>query len=649
MTFNKLVWKMVRYHYKKYIFYLVCNIIAVTFLFMFTSIFFNDFLGVMKESGRIQHELTIPAAALIIFTVFFIIYAHQLFMKRRSSEFGLFMTLGMTTRDIVKLIVLENVAIAFLALMTGIGLGMISSKIFFSLLLNFLNIQDIFYHLNANMFIYSITPFLIVFMIGLGQSLYITVTRKVVDHLKSDQLTENSSSKNVGIGLIGVLFIFGSMIGLYVMAVGVIAEGYFFLWPMMTFLGLYITLYQFTSFIINFLKRNKTFYYRRLLFLTNLDYKYKQLTSIILLATVLIMVTLLYSTIVASEYTLTEKNAIENNPFDVGYIQTETKNNVPLNEVYAVFQERGNSVQEHYSVTMFSYVQENYYGKETYSLMSVQDFNEVTSNNFTLREDEFLYLVNEANSMEMNVSTPYEAGFHLQSNGDEVVYDIKEVVMERQFNGLTVLSEVFVFNHTELERIKGNTSGIDLTANFINITEWKESNRAVNHLEQMFEKYNSKTPTIELGDVVMEEEFTQMASRVNEYNMAKNSNGVVVFVTIFFSILFFIGAFGLLYVQLSSNIEKEVERIKQLRRIGITSKELRKLLVQEVTTIFVIPMLLGTTLALLYIVLMTAKAGDLFPYPELILNYILIAGVYCLIHFIFLVYAREKMFRQLTN
>src|SRR5699024_11143095 len=119
MTFNKIVLKMAKYHYKKYIFYLVCNILAVMFFFMFMTIYYNDQLVEMRELRLIQHELTIPGAALIVFTIFFISYTHQVFMKRRRSEFGLFMTLGMTKRDISKLILLENAVIAIIALIIG--------------------------------------------------------------------------------------------------------------------------------------------------------------------------------------------------------------------------------------------------------------------------------------------------------------------------------------------------------------------------------------------------------------------------------------------------------------------------------------------------------------------------------------------------
>src|SRR5690606_34858532 len=138
--------------------------------------------------------------------------------------------------------------------------------------------------------------------------------------------------------------IIGSIIGLFV----TITDGgdYLLLWAIGTFLGLYIALNQLTSFLIALIKKNKDFYYRNILYLTNMDYKYRQFTTMVTLVTVMIMVTLLYSTIIYSNYTEAGKEAIQNNPFDVSYISTETKNNLTREEVYSVFERHDNNVQE---------------------------------------------------------------------------------------------------------------------------------------------------------------------------------------------------------------------------------------------------------------------------------------------------------------
>lgn len=178
MTFNKIVWKMAKHHYKKYIFYLVCNSLAVTFFFMFTTVYLNKQLVEMEQSEGIQYVLSIPGVALIIFTIFFMSYAHHIFMKKRRSEFGLFMTLGMTRREISKLIVLENSIIALISLIIGVLIGATLSRFFFWLLLKFVGIQEILFQLHAKMFLYTVIVFLVMFFVAVGQSLLFNIKKK---------------------------------------------------------------------------------------------------------------------------------------------------------------------------------------------------------------------------------------------------------------------------------------------------------------------------------------------------------------------------------------------------------------------------------------------------------------------------------------
>ena len=134
MTFKQLVWKMAKVNKRKYIFYFLCKSFTVMVFFMFSTVFFNNEI---IDNPQIQHGmneiLMIPAIALLIFTVFFISYAHSIFIKRRKKEFGLFMTLGMTNRDLIKLILIENVGIALVSIGTGILSGIV-----FSIKINFI-------------------------------------------------------------------------------------------------------------------------------------------------------------------------------------------------------------------------------------------------------------------------------------------------------------------------------------------------------------------------------------------------------------------------------------------------------------------------------------------------------------------------------
>lgn len=143
MSFSQIVWKMAKVHYKKYLFYFLCNSFAVMFFFMFSTVFFNEQIVQVRKLTGIEDALKIPVVALVVFTILFISYAHSIFMKKRRSEFGLFMTLGMSNRDISKLLLLENGVIALLSILTGLLAGTIFSRLFFLLLMEIVGLQGV--------------------------------------------------------------------------------------------------------------------------------------------------------------------------------------------------------------------------------------------------------------------------------------------------------------------------------------------------------------------------------------------------------------------------------------------------------------------------------------------------------------------------
>ena len=49
-----------------------------------------------------------------------------------------------------------------------------------------------------------------------------------------------------------------------------------------------------------------------------------------MLVTMMIMITILYSTIIVSTYMLNEQEMLSRNPFDIAFLQPETKDNLSI-------------------------------------------------------------------------------------------------------------------------------------------------------------------------------------------------------------------------------------------------------------------------------------------------------------------------------
>ncbi|WP_164669015.1 ABC transporter permease [Virgibacillus doumboii] len=651
MSFNQIVWKMAKANYKKYIFYYLCNSFAVMFFFIFSTVYFNESVVEVKETGPIQYVLTVPGVALLVFTVFFISYAHSIFIKRRRSEFGLFMTLGMSNRDIGKLLLIENGIIALISLVSGLFAGVIFSRLFFLLLMNSVGIQGVPFHLNSNMFMCTVLTFLIVFLIAVGRSLFLILTRNIVFSIKSDKVAESIKMKSPLLGGIGAAIVIGSIVGLYITYSDPIMGGqYLLLWALTTLLGLYITLYQFTSFFIEIARKNRTYYYRRLLFLTSLDYKFKQLAAILMLVTVMIMVTILYSTIILHTYMLTEKQAVNANPYDIAFIQTNDKNNLATEELYSIIDQQENPVQKHLVVPIYSYYQKTdnrWYN--IYNFMLVDHFNKLTSSQILLQNNEFIYYLND--DPENRSDVEYNQRLVFPVGNGEKTYTLKDIFVEININTFLNLHDFIIVSNSEFAQLKNSLDGFESKVNLINVANWKKSADVVEELENRFNSYNENTPPITgvRAANTSEENLFQIASKVEYYNRNKSSNGILFFVTTIMSIVFFFGSFILLYLNLFSEIDKEKNKFRKLHNIGITAKEVKQIISREITTLFFVPTFVGTILAFLYVVAMATDIGGIMENPGILLYFLIVAGIYHIIQIGFYLFVRKKMHAYLTR
>ena len=644
MTFSQVVWKMAKADYKKYIFYFLCNSFSVMFFFMFSTVYFNSRVEEGKKLESLQDALSIPGAALIMFTVFFISYAHNIFMKKRRSEFGLFLTLGMSKRDLSKLLVLENGAIALMSIISGLLAGAVFSRLFFMMLMNLIDMQEITFHFNGNMFSYSIGAFLAVFLLAVGKSLFQTLRSSAIMSMKSNRFAETLKMRSPILGALGLLAMVGSILSLYFTYED--SSGAFLpLWTLAMFLGLYITLNQAAGFLIHLAKKFPQLYYRRLLFLSSLDYKFKQMTSIITLVTVMIMITIFYSTLLLTFYKASEKDAVSNNPYDVAFFQTETKNTSSLQELNGEL-----DIQEHITIPILNYYEKLEYldGYLSYDFMSLEDFNKLTSKEQKLEDNEYLFYLNVEPEY-ANFKTA--KSIKISSESEETTLKMKDKVAERTINLLPNAYEFIVVNPKVFEKLSAGVDGYMLNLKLINLADWKSSKIGVDRLKEKLRAANLETAQMDYPDLefTAEEELFRVASKIGDYHQNKSINGMMFYVTTFLSIMFFFGTFVLLYLNLFSEVESEKMKYRKLNKIGMASIEVKQNVTREIAMIFFAPTILGTALAFLYLVILSTDVGGIMKNPDILIHFLQIAGIYVVIQVGSFFYARKKMLLQLIN
>lgn len=84
-----------------------------------------------------------------LFLFFFVFYSVSVFLKSRYKEFGILYITGISKRQVMKLIFIENMIINIVSSVIGIIIGLIFAKIFLVIMSTFLELSPLnsIYHL----------------------------------------------------------------------------------------------------------------------------------------------------------------------------------------------------------------------------------------------------------------------------------------------------------------------------------------------------------------------------------------------------------------------------------------------------------------------------------------------------------------------
>jgi putative ABC transport system permease protein len=143
MKLFDLTLRNVRRNFRLYTIYLVSMIIGVIIHFTFSALMFNpDILDMVKNRGNFQNGIMIASGVVFVFIIVFILYANSFFMRQRQREFGLYLLLGLSERQITWMVFYETLILSGLSLSAGILLGGFLSKLFGMLLMKLMQYEE---------------------------------------------------------------------------------------------------------------------------------------------------------------------------------------------------------------------------------------------------------------------------------------------------------------------------------------------------------------------------------------------------------------------------------------------------------------------------------------------------------------------------
>src|SRR5699024_7203067 len=219
MSIKHLIYRNLKKNLKNYYLYVFALIFSVALYFAFVTLQYDPSMDQMKET--LEGEAAVKAGSMLLLFIVgvFVLYANNIFIKRRSKEIGLFQLIGMTKGKIFLILSAENLILYFGSLIIGIFIGFSVSKLINMILLKMTGIEAVAtLSFSPDAWMQTMVVFIIIYIFIMLVN-FIFIKRQSI--LSLFQATSTTEQKNKKLSLLSMI------IGVF--GIGFIAFGYYFL------------------------------------------------------------------------------------------------------------------------------------------------------------------------------------------------------------------------------------------------------------------------------------------------------------------------------------------------------------------------------------------------------------------------------------
>ncbi|MDN6672402.1 MAG: ABC transporter permease, partial [Staphylococcus equorum] len=264
MSFNQIVIKNFRQNIRHYAMYIFSLIVSIVLYFSFVTLKYTESINNVNSMSIIRKGSEVGSYFLFAIILVFLMYANQLFIKRRTREFALYQLIGLTRRNIMRILLIEQAAMFLITGLMGIIIGVFGSKILLMIVLKVLTIDtsvSLTFQLPA--VIQTILLIIVSFLLIMAQSFIFLRKRSILSMMNDSTKSEATQSKMTVIEVIsGILGIAMIVLGYYMSTelFGKFAEQLMFA-PFailfLTIVGAYLFFRSSVSLIFKTVKRSK--------------------------------------------------------------------------------------------------------------------------------------------------------------------------------------------------------------------------------------------------------------------------------------------------------------------------------------------------------------------------------------------------------
>lgn len=266
MRFSAIVLKNFKQNLRHYGIYLFSLMLSIALYFSFVTLKYTDSIANGENAKLLNSSAGIGEKFLFVIIIIFLMYANRLFIKRRTKSFALFQLIGLSRKDLMRMMMLEQAIIFIGTTVIGLLLGLFGSRLLLLIVKKTAQIPlDIKILFEPAALIVTMILVVISFILIMVQSFIFIKRRSIIQLMYGVQQSEatqaNMTKAEMTFGILGIAMIglgyYLSTIMLKNIELTLISA---FLILFLTVVGAYFFFRSSVSLIFKSLKRSKRGY-----------------------------------------------------------------------------------------------------------------------------------------------------------------------------------------------------------------------------------------------------------------------------------------------------------------------------------------------------------------------------------------------------
>ncbi len=187
--YAKLALRNAKRSARDYLIYFITIVMTMSLIFAYNLMLFSEDIRNLSSAMESMTEIIGMVTAMVVFiTGWLIHYTTRFILQRRSREFGTYLLLGMEKPVISRMFLVENLIIGVLALLCGMALGALLYQVFASIIMNiFGSPYRISLFLSPGAVLLTLAYFMVIYLFVLWRSRRTFRKSRIYDFMYADK------------------------------------------------------------------------------------------------------------------------------------------------------------------------------------------------------------------------------------------------------------------------------------------------------------------------------------------------------------------------------------------------------------------------------------------------------------------------------